>query len=69
MTWKVSTAGNGSNRRHLAQVNFVQLAGVLIIGSAGVIVLGLKGYWEPGVPLALALIFGLQEYPSQRRCC
>jgi hypothetical protein len=55
MTWKVSTAGNGSNRRHLAQVNFVQLAGVLIIGSAGVIVLGLKGYWEPGVPFALAL--------------
>ena len=34
------------------------LAGVLIIGSAGLIVLGLKGYWERGVPFALALIFG-----------
>jgi len=34
------------------------LAGVLIIGSTGLIVLGLKGYWEPGVPFALALIFG-----------
>jgi hypothetical protein len=27
------------------------LAGVLVV-------LGLKGYWEPGVPFALALIFG-----------
>jgi hypothetical protein len=34
------------------------LAGIMIIGSAGLIVLGLKGYWEPGVPFALALIFG-----------
>jgi hypothetical protein len=34
------------------------LAGVMIIGSAGLVVLGLKGYWEPGVPFALALIFG-----------
>ena len=34
------------------------LAGVMIIGSAGLVVLGLKGYWEPGVPFVLALIFG-----------
>jgi hypothetical protein len=34
------------------------LSGVMIIGSAGLVVLGLKGYWEPGVPFALALIFG-----------
>jgi hypothetical protein len=47
---------NGSKRRHVAQVNM--LAGLTIIGSAGLFVLGLKGYWEPGVPFALALIFG-----------
>ena len=34
------------------------LAGIMIIGSAGLVVLGLKGYWEPGVPFVLALIFG-----------
>jgi hypothetical protein len=35
-----------------------KLAGVMIIGSAGLIVLGVKGYWERGVPFALALICG-----------
>ena len=34
------------------------LAGLMIIGSAGLVILGLMGYWEPGVPFALALTFG-----------
>jgi hypothetical protein len=34
------------------------LAGVMITGTAGLVALGLMGYWEPGVPFALALIFG-----------
>jgi len=34
------------------------LAGVMLIGSAGLVVPGLKGYWAPGVPFVLALIFG-----------
>jgi hypothetical protein len=34
------------------------LAGLTIIGSAGLFILGLMGHWEPGVPFALALIFG-----------
>jgi hypothetical protein len=37
------------------------LAGVMIIGPAGLVVLGLKGYWKPGVPFALALIFGIRS--------
>ena len=34
------------------------LAGLTIIGSAGLFILGLMGHWEPGVPFALALMFG-----------
>jgi len=51
---EASGASAGMWRKSISRT----LAGVMIIGSAGLVVLGLKGYWEPGVPFALALIFG-----------
>ena len=48
----------GSKRRHVAQVNFVHAGRGNDYRVSGLVVLGLKGYWEPGVPFALALIFG-----------
>jgi len=41
----------------VAQVNFAHAGRGNDYRLSG-IVLGLKGYWEPGVPFALALIFG-----------
>jgi len=42
----------------VAQVNFVHAGRGNDYRVSGLVVLGLKGYWEPGVPFALALIFG-----------
>jgi hypothetical protein len=49
---------NGSKRRHVAQVNFVHAGRPNDYRLSGIGRSRLKGYWEPGVPFALAMIFG-----------